>query len=90
MLSGATSIDNIKIMLVDDDDGVREVRLLVDGIEMAKLTAAPWRLVADVNAKARAKHEVVVVAVDPSGNEGRSAPLSITRIETGALGASTK
>ncbi|MCE9636506.1 MAG: TIGR03790 family protein [Planctomycetes bacterium] len=66
---------------IEDDDAVKEVRLLLDGIEYAKLTAAPWRLQADVGAKARGKHEVVVVALDPSGNEGRSAPQTITLID---------
>ena len=66
---------------VEDDDSVREVRLLVDGVEMAKASAAPWRLAADVNGKSRGKHEVVVVAVDPTGNEGRSAPLAVTLID---------
>jgi uncharacterized protein (TIGR03790 family) len=66
---------------VEDDDAVREVRLLLDGTEVAKLTSAPWRFGVDVGMKARGRHEVVVTAVDPAGNEGRSAPLAVTFVD---------
>lgn len=66
---------------VSDDDQVREVRLLLDGTEVAKASAAPWRLTADVAILVRGRHEVVVVAKDAAGNEGRSAPLAVTLID---------
>jgi hypothetical protein len=66
---------------VEDDDGVREVRLLLDDTEIARATAAPWRLEADVIAKARGKHVLVVAATDPSGNEGRSPAEEIVLVD---------
>lgn len=67
--------------IVEDDDAVRDVRLLVDGAEVARATAAPWRLAADVAGVPRGRREVVVTATDASGNTGRSAPADVALID---------
>lgn len=56
----------------EDDDRVREVRLLVEGGVVARAAAAPWRLEADVAALPRGPHAVEVVAEDASGNTART------------------
>lgn len=65
---------------VEDDDAVREVRLLLGGAVLARATAAPWRLEADVASLPRGKQAFEVVADDASGNTGR-APLAVHLIE---------
>lgn len=68
---------------VTDDDTIRDVRVLVDGAEVAKVTAAPFRIDADVASLPRGKHRVEIIATDASGNASAPATADITLIAPG-------
>ncbi|MCG3133040.1 MAG: hypothetical protein HMLKMBBP_00131 [Planctomycetes bacterium] len=59
---------------VTDDDAVREVVWLLDGTEIGRSRAAPWRIDANVELNARGKHRLEATATDASGNA--SAPVA--------------
>jgi len=47
---------------------VHVVRLVLDGVEVAKLTAVPWQTVIDLGASPQ-PHELVAIALDANGDE---------------------
>jgi uncharacterized protein (TIGR03790 family) len=68
---------------VSDDDTVRDLRVLIDGAEIAKITAAPFRIDVDVASLPRGKHRLELVATDASGNASAPVTAEITFIAPG-------
>lgn len=75
VVSGVIKLDAV----ASDDTGVKRVRYEVDGIEVAQdSTCCTWDEPWDTRLVADGEHTLIVRAWDRSGNEGRSAPVTVT------------
>ncbi|MGH2767344.1 MAG: DUF7594 domain-containing protein [Actinomycetota bacterium] len=73
-VSGAVTVE----VSASDAGGVTKVELYLDGRLLGTDSAFPYTFSWDTTTAAKAAHELVAKAYDPAGNQGISAPVSVT------------
>lgn len=70
--------DVVVAVSAEDENGVEGVDVLVDGVLIGSDATPPYQVVWDTVDTGDGAHTLVARAVDPSGNEAESAPVSVT------------